>query len=56
MNEINNEIESILLGLVGRRMQAMQEGENTKDDLLGLMLESNMRDINENGRRPFSGT
>ncbi|KAM0865245.1 hypothetical protein ACQ4PT_043396 [Festuca glaucescens] len=35
--------------LIGKRMQAMQEGENTKDDLLGLMLESNMRDIDENG-------
>uniref|UniRef100_A0ACD5VSY0 Uncharacterized protein n=1 Tax=Avena sativa TaxID=4498 RepID=A0ACD5VSY0_AVESA len=54
MNEINNEIESILLGLIGKRMQAMQEGEDTKDDLLGLMLESNMRDIDENGQ-PISG-
>jgi cytochrome P450 len=50
MKAINNEIESILLSLIGKRMQAMQEGENTKDDLLGLMLESNMRDIDENGQ------
>ncbi|XP_037405969.1 cytochrome P450 72A13-like [Triticum dicoccoides] len=32
------------------RMQAMQEGENTKNDLLGLMLESNMRGTDENGQ------
>ncbi|CDJ26633.1 unnamed protein product [Triticum aestivum] len=50
MSEINNEIESILLNLIGERMQAMQEGENTKNDLLGLMLESNMRGTDENGQ------
>ena len=31
-------------------MQAMQEGENIKDDLLGLMLESNMRTSDDNGQ------
>ncbi|KQK08829.1 cytochrome P450 72A15 isoform X1 [Brachypodium distachyon] len=50
MHQINNEIESILHDLVGKRMQAMQEGESTKYDLLGLMLESNMRDTDENGQ------
>uniref|UniRef100_A0A8R7RCH5 Secologanin synthase n=1 Tax=Triticum urartu TaxID=4572 RepID=A0A8R7RCH5_TRIUA len=50
MREINNEIESILLNLIRTRMQAMQEGENTKNDLLGLMLESNMRGTDENGQ------
>ncbi|KAF7022902.1 hypothetical protein CFC21_035535 [Triticum aestivum] len=50
MSEINNEIESILLNLIRTRMQAMQEGENTKNDLLGLMLESNMRGTDENGQ------
>ncbi|XBI18216.1 hypothetical protein VPH35_060059 [Triticum aestivum] len=50
MSEINNEIESILLNLIRKRMQAMQEGENTKNDLLGLMLESNMRGTDENGQ------
>uniref|UniRef100_M8ASM2 Secologanin synthase n=1 Tax=Aegilops tauschii TaxID=37682 RepID=M8ASM2_AEGTA len=50
MHQINNEIESILHGLIEKRMQAMQEGENTNDDLLGLMLESNMRTSDENGQ------
>ncbi|KAF7034039.1 hypothetical protein CFC21_045098 [Triticum aestivum] len=50
MRQINNEIESILRGLIGKRMQAMQEGESTNDDLLGLLLESNKTDVNENGQ------
>jgi cytochrome P450 len=31
-------------------MQAMKQGENTKDDLLSLMLESNMRGTDDNGQ------
>ncbi|VAH44691.1 unnamed protein product [Triticum turgidum subsp. durum] len=50
MHQNNSEIESILHGLIGKRMQAMQEGENIKDDLLGLMLESNMRTSDDNGQ------
>jgi cytochrome P450 len=31
-------------------MQAVKEGESAKDDLLGLLLESNMRETSENGQ------
>uniref|UniRef100_A0A0D3ERG8 Cytochrome P450 n=1 Tax=Oryza barthii TaxID=65489 RepID=A0A0D3ERG8_9ORYZ len=50
MHQIKKEIDSILRGLIGKRMQAMREGESTNDDLLGLLLESNMRHADENGR------
>ncbi|VAI62723.1 unnamed protein product [Triticum turgidum subsp. durum] len=50
MHQTNNEIESILRGLIEKRMQAMQQGESTKDDLLGLMLESNMRETDDKGQ------
>ena len=50
MRQIKNEIESILRGLIGKRMQAMKEGESAKDDLLGLLLESDMRETGENGQ------
>uniref|UniRef100_A0A452ZMB1 Cytochrome P450 n=1 Tax=Aegilops tauschii subsp. strangulata TaxID=200361 RepID=A0A452ZMB1_AEGTS len=50
MHQINKEIESILRGIIAKRMQAIQEGESTKDDLLGLLLESNMSDTDENGQ------
>ncbi|KAF8696976.1 hypothetical protein HU200_036622 [Digitaria exilis] len=44
MRRINKEIETILRNLIGKRIQAMKKGdESTKDDLLGLLLESNMR-------------
>jgi cytochrome P450 len=31
-------------------MQAIQEGESTKDDLLGLLLQSNLTTIDANGK------
>ncbi|XP_006644394.2 cytochrome P450 72A15-like [Oryza brachyantha] len=45
MKHIKKEIDSILRGLIDKRMQALKEGESTKDDLLGLLLESNMRQM-----------
>ncbi|TVU35849.1 hypothetical protein EJB05_17756, partial [Eragrostis curvula] len=50
MHQVNKEIESILRGIIGKRIQAMKEGESTKDDLLGLLLESNMRHADESGQ------
>nr|XP_051198763.1 cytochrome P450 CYP72A616-like isoform X2 [Lolium perenne] len=50
MRQINSEIESILRNLIAKRMQAIEEGESTKDDLLGLLLESNMADKDANGQ------
>jgi cytochrome P450 len=46
----NKEVESILREIIGKRIQAMEQGESTKDDLLGLLLESNMRQTEENGQ------
>ena len=50
MRQINNEIESILRDLIAKRMQAIEEGESKKDDLLGLLLESNMTDKDASGQ------
>ncbi|CAL4930790.1 unnamed protein product [Urochloa decumbens] len=51
MYEINDEVTSLLRGLIEKRMRAMKEGESGgKDDLLGLLLESNMRHTNEHGQ------
>jgi cytochrome P450 len=50
MREINNEIESVLEGIIAKKMQAMQEGESTECDLLSLMLEPNMGKIDGDGR------
>ncbi|KAF8696978.1 hypothetical protein HU200_036624 [Digitaria exilis] len=50
MRKNNKEVESILRDIIGKRIQAMKQGESTKDDLLGLLLESNMRETEENGQ------
>jgi cytochrome P450 len=44
MRRNNREVESILREIIGKRIQAMERGEGTKDDLVGLLLETNMRD------------
>lgn len=58
MHEINNEVSSILRGLIEKRMQAMKEGEShgKADDLLGLLLESSTRDTDEHGRSSLGMT
>ena len=56
MRQIKNEVETILRGLIGKRMQDMKEGEPTKDDLLGILLESNMRDTDGNGQSSLGMT
>ncbi|CAO2038339.1 unnamed protein product [Urochloa humidicola] len=48
MHQISNEVNSILRGLVGRRVEAIRKGKSdTNDDLLGLLLESNMSPMGE---------
>ncbi|CAM0907021.1 unnamed protein product [Alopecurus aequalis] len=42
MKQINAEIERILRGIITTRENALKAGEATSDDLLGLLLESNM--------------
>ncbi|KAF6986930.1 hypothetical protein CFC21_004619 [Triticum aestivum] len=42
MKQIAAEIERVLKGIVAKRENAMRAGEATSDDLLGLLLESNM--------------
>lgn len=52
MNEIVKEVESSLLGIINKRLKAMEAGEGSiDDDLLGLLLESNNKEINENGSK-----
>ncbi|GJM93835.1 hypothetical protein PR202_ga10425 [Eleusine coracana subsp. coracana] len=56
MHQVNKEVESILRGIIGKRIEAMKEGETTKDDLLGLLLESNMRHTDANGQSSMGMT
>ena len=42
MNEINSEIEGTLRGMIEKRERAIENGEASSNDLLGVLLQSNM--------------
>ncbi|KAL1560602.1 cytochrome P450 CYP72A219-like protein [Salvia divinorum] len=46
MKEIVREIESLVLGIINKRVKAT---ESSTDDLLGLLLESNSKEMKQNG-------
>ena len=46
MRAIDREIRTILRGIIGKKERAVKNGEASSDDLLGLLLESNMRQSN----------
>lgn len=46
MREIDREVRTILRGIIGKRDRAIKNGEASNDDLLGLLVESNMRESN----------
>ncbi|KAF3339943.1 cytochrome P450 CYP72A219-like protein [Carex littledalei] len=54
MKKIGREIETLLMGIIAKREKAIENGETTKDDLLGLLLESNMREMGQNGKSDSS--
>ncbi|KAL5228236.1 hypothetical protein ABZP36_016501 [Zizania latifolia] len=46
MREIHREVCKILRGIIGKRQRDINNGETNNDDLLGLLVESNMRESN----------
>ncbi|XP_021845711.1 cytochrome P450 CYP72A219 [Spinacia oleracea] len=55
VKEICKEIEESLTGIIDSRKKEMEAGVGTKDDLLGILLESNMKEIKENGNEKGKG-
>ncbi|XP_065850167.1 cytochrome P450 72A397-like [Euphorbia lathyris] len=49
MKEIDREIKASLGSIIKKREKAMKRGEGMKDDLLGLLMESNLKEIEEKG-------
>ncbi|KAK2354235.1 11-oxo-beta-amyrin 30-oxidase [Trifolium repens] len=54
MEEIETEIHDSLEGIIKKREKALENGENTNDDLLGILLQSNLaeKQVRENSRYP----
>ncbi|XP_050368408.1 cytochrome P450 72A397-like [Argentina anserina] len=55
MKQIDKEIRGILMGIIRKREKAIEAGEATKDDLLGALMESNLKDIRDHGKNNKNG-
>nr|GMD31851.1 cytochrome P450 CYP72A219-like [Ipomoea batatas] len=53
MSGIENEVSSSIQVIIEKRMKAMQAGETNKHDLLGVLLESNLQEIRQQGNKEF---
>ncbi|PHU04020.1 hypothetical protein BC332_24842 [Capsicum chinense] len=56
MNDIHQEVRSHVLSIINKRMndiEANGEASNSCDDLLGILLESNLNEIQEHGNKKF---
>ncbi|OIT35763.1 cytochrome p450 cyp72a219 [Nicotiana attenuata] len=56
MLEIEKQVQTTIRRIIDKRLKAMEEGESSKDDLLGILLESNMKEIELHGRKDFGIT
>ena len=54
MREIDREIRKILLEIITKREKAIKDGKTNNDDLLGLLLESNMNESKGNAKLGLS--
>jgi len=54
MREIYQEIRKILREIIGKREKAIKDGKPNNDDLLGLLLESNMNESKGNAKLGLS--
>jgi len=55
MKAIDREIKASLTNIINNRMEALKTGEATKNDLLGILLESNHKEIQEQGNKKNIG-
>ncbi|XP_044473182.1 cytochrome P450 CYP72A219-like [Mangifera indica] len=56
IKEIDNEVRALLMDIIENREKAMKAGEAaTNDDLLGILMESNFKEIKEHGNNKNVG-
>ncbi|KAG5597301.1 hypothetical protein H5410_038533 [Solanum commersonii] len=56
MLKIEKEIQTTIRRIIDKRLRAIEGGETSKDDLLGILLVSNMKEIELHGRKDFGMT
>ncbi|XP_031389515.1 cytochrome P450 CYP72A219-like isoform X3 [Punica granatum] len=55
MKYLNEEVHSLLRGIISRREKSIRAGQTATVDLLGLLLESNMKEKQENRGNKYTG-
>ncbi|KAJ9554680.1 hypothetical protein OSB04_018725 [Centaurea solstitialis] len=53
MKEIDQEVKAMIKGIINKRVIAMKAGESINDDLLGILLDSNYKEIKQQGNSNF---
>ncbi|XP_060189441.1 cytochrome P450 CYP72A219-like isoform X1 [Lycium barbarum] len=56
MKEIEKEVQATIRGIIDKRVKAMKAGEPNTSDLLGILLESNFKEIEQHGNKDFGMT
>lgn len=51
IKEIDQKVKDSIKGIVNKRLVAMKAGENSNDDLLGILLRSNYEEIKQDGNK-----
>lgn len=52
---MNDEIQSVLRSIIEKRQKAIEIGGSPGDDLLGILMESNSRFVEEGGKKENAG-
>lgn len=56
MKETHKEVQAVMKDIINKREKAMRAGEaRTKDDLLGILLESSFKEVQEHGNNKNVG-
>ncbi|KAL8242021.1 hypothetical protein R6Q59_012323 [Mikania micrantha] len=53
MKEMNQQVKGLIKSLINKRLAAMKAGEARHDDLLGILLDSNYKEIKDHGNSNF---